>query len=679
MLCMSTVTDIKELYDVQKRGSEAPIYTVAENSYRSKVLSRLQQCFVVREGQHMELNNMTYSEYYLINRQQDMAYNPPKRNLADSRIVSGVTHEKDSTILSILTSLNLQPKVRVFDSNDHELVDASTVLTARLKKALIKDNFKEKEQRLLRVNISQGNVFSQVRRDIRWTAKKIQINKTEDPAKKKFRTVLEKTDFGTTTDLIPNTGIFFPNIIEPDMTKQPYLFAVMHLSTEEMAQIYKDFPRWKNVPKYPSQTVPVNVNGIWGDYFLQIPTQNFTEVIIYQNQMENECNVYLNGVQMFPVDEQDGMVLGYPLTEFSASGKYNIVKGDNELIPFFAYGKSTPAKTQVKEETINELMRLMVYKMRQSAKPPVGNNSDKILQSNVWDPGVITPDIRKEDLSILTPNAGITSADFQFYNLVQQSISDSSVSASVEGTNTEKGLTATQYLDQKRENLKKLGLSIDNTIQFYQKLFWLILYEEIDCLDQKESQYDLEDQQFKEAYSSFSIDHPIDGSKGRLDVKFVDDNAERYAQGNTLLKDMTTQEDKSKVPTRTMYVRPDYIQGIVKNLSNKIYIDVVAEPEGQGQQLLGALFNLLTEYANLRGGDTKNINFDYIEKIIGENSGFDSEKIFTKAPPVDINQQAGDPSLTPDGQPIPGVPSAPKPSFIPVNKTKKAPNTILAK
>lgn len=665
-------TTVKQLYDVQKRGTVAPDYSRAETYYRSDVLTKLQNAYVLREGTHMELNDMTYSEYYLINRQQDMAYNPPKRNAADSRIVSGVTHEKDSTILSLLMALNLQPRVRVFDNKDTELVDASTVMTAHLKKSLIKDKFKDKMPKLLRVNISQGNVFAQVKRDLRWCAKKVQTNKTDDPAKKQFKTILEKKDYGCTAVLIPNTGIFFPNLLETDFEKQPYIFSVMHLPTDDVAQVFKDFPRWKNIPKYPSQTVPVNVNGLWGDYFLQVPVQNYTEVIVYENKAKNEANVYLNGVQMFPVTEQDGMVLGYPLTEFSPSGNYDIVKGDNELIPFFAYGKSTPAKTQVKEETINELMRLMVYKMRQAAKPPIGNNSDKVLQANVWDPGVVTPDIRKDDLSILTPNAGITSADFSFYELVQKSIADSSVSASVEGTNTDQGLTATQYLDQKKENLKKLGLSIDNTISFLSRLYWLFLYEEISYLDVKNKQYDPEEEAFIEAYQSFSVDHKIDGMTGRLKINLVDDNSMR--DGNEYFKNQTTMEDKADVPTREFYVRPDYIKGIMNNLSNKIYIDVVAEPEGQGQQLLSSLFNLLTEYANLRGGDTQNIDWDYIESLIGENSGFEQTKIFKKAPPIQMQPEG----MLPPGTPPPNTASAPRPSLIQRNATRKAPNKVLA-
>jgi len=389
---------------------------------------------------------------------------------------------------------------------------------------------------------------------------------------------------------------------------------------------------------------------------------------MYQSEPYNEYQVMLNGVMMFDLQEENGVVTGFPLTYFSPSGKYTIAKGDNETIPFFTYGKSTPSKNQVKEETINELLRLMVYKMRQSAKPPVGNNSDKVLQSNVWDPGVVTPDIRKDDLSILTPNAGITGADFSFYQLIQQSISESSVSQSVEGTNQNE-LTATQYLDQKRENLKKLGLSIDNTINFLREIYWMRLYNEISYFNKKKKTYSPDDDEFVEAYQSFVVDENIDGAKGKLEVNLVDDNTGR--SGNDFMKGLANLEDESETPKRIMFVKPDYIQNLMKNLKNKIYIDVVAEPEGQGQQLLSSLFNLLAQYANIRGGNTQNINFDYIEKIIGDNSGFDASKLFVKAEP----QQN---PMLPEGTPPPGAASAPRPAFIPQNKTRQTPNRVLA-
>src|ERR1700733_6624080 len=137
-------TQPKSIYDSLTRGAEAPVYTAEEGAYRSKIINELQMDYKIREQSHMELDDKTYSEYYLINRQQDMAYNPPRKNNSDSRIVSGITHEKDNTILSIITDMNFQPKVRIFDKDNNELEDAGVVLTARLKKTLIEDCFKEK-------------------------------------------------------------------------------------------------------------------------------------------------------------------------------------------------------------------------------------------------------------------------------------------------------------------------------------------------------------------------------------------------------------------------------------------------------------------------------------------------------------------------------------------------------
>lgn len=613
------------LYDEKDRGAPMPPYTEEQARYRSDVLTKLQYDYVIREQTHMELNDMCYSEYYLRNRQQDFAYNPPRKNPQDSRIVSGITHEKDNTILSILTEMNFQPKVRIYDNNDIELQDAGTVLTAILKKSLIKEKFNEKLAEYLRVNISQGNVFVEEKPNCKkFKTKKIQTNKTEDPFKMKWNTIIEKDYSNSETTLIPNTAVFLSNLLEPDLHKQDHITIVMHMPRSIVETYYKDFPLWKNVPQGATRIIPQNVSGIWSDYYIQQPADKYVEVIIYQSEVRNEYNVFLNGVMMYPIQVQDGMITGFPLTYISPSGKYSIIKGDNERIPFFAYGKSVPSKTEVKEETMNELMRLMVFKMRQAARPPVGNNSDKILPANIWDPGVVTPDVRKDDLSILTPNSGITSSDFSFYELISTSINESSVSISLEGGNQESNITATQFLDQKKQSLKKLGLSIDNTIAFLKEFYWLRLFNEIQKVTEKKTKYNHEDEKLIEAFEDLIVE---DGNKEKIHVKMVDSNIGMTEQ------DVLDEEEESKTPTKILYTRPDWLQNLVNNLKDKMYIDVIAEPEGQNQSLISILFNLLTGYANLRGGVIHNLNFEYIDKIVGENSGFESDKLFLKTPP----------------------------------------------
>jgi hypothetical protein len=105
-----------------------------------------------------------------------------------------------------------------------------------------------------------------------------------------------------------------------------------------------------------------------------------------------------------------------------------------------------------------------------------------------------------------------------------------------------------------------------------------------------------------------------------------------------------------------------------------MYIKVVSEPEGQNQSLIGALFNNLTAYSNLRGGVIPNLNFEYIDKIIDENSGFEKNKLFTKVP-VDQMSQLFQPQQGIEGVAsqagVPGVPQR-------ASKPKPPANNILA-
>lgn len=657
-------TQQKSLYDSRLRNAEVPDYTPEEEKFRSKILNQLQMDYMLREQTHMELDDKTYSQYYLINRQQDMAYNPPRRNRQDSRIVSGITHEKDNTILSILNDMNFQPKVRIYDKDNTELEDAGVVLTARLRKSLIQDDFKKKLSDFSRVNIAQGNVFIEERPYVeKYVTTKVPLGpKTKDPFKLKWKTIVEKEMQGCSSNLIPNTAVFLPNLLEKDIHKQDHVWVVLHVPKATVAQYYKDFPRWKNVPQYPTRMIPTNVDGIWGDYFLQQPQDDYMEVAMYQSEARNEYQVLINGVMMYPCQTENGITTAFPLTYFSPSGCYTIVKGDNEPIPFFAYGKSVPSKTEVKEETMNELMRLMVYKMRQAARPPIGNNSDKILQSNIWDPGIITPDISKDDLSILTPNAGITQSDFSFYKLVSESIADSSVSDTVEGGNDQANITATQYVDQKKQSLKKLGLSIDSTINFLREVYWLRLFNDVQYITQKDKKYDAETDSLVEAYDDFMIDDSsVDGTSRKTIVRFTDDNTERDSY------DIMNEEEKLGGDTRIIYARPSYIKNLIDNLYDKMYIEVISEPEGQNQSLLTILFNLLTQYANIRGGVIPNLNYDYVDKIISQNSGFQSDKLFIK----NVTQQPMMPGMEEGMEPTGSSP------VLPMNPSSNGSNAIL--
>jgi hypothetical protein len=151
---------LNSLYDTKTRGAEAPDYSQNEMKYRSDLLNKLQLSYKTREQPHQELNDKSYSEYYLINRQQDMAYNPPKKNPSDSRVVTGVIHEKDTTVQEIISSMNLQPQVCFYDEDNPDYADIGNFLTAKLRNSFEKEVFDAKSPEYIRINISQGNVFA---------------------------------------------------------------------------------------------------------------------------------------------------------------------------------------------------------------------------------------------------------------------------------------------------------------------------------------------------------------------------------------------------------------------------------------------------------------------------------------------------------------------------------------
>lgn len=640
---MDKTLKVSTFYDVKKRGADAPAYSDAENRYRALLLNNLQIAYGVREQYHMELNDKTYSEYYLINKQQDMAYNPPKKNASDSRIVTGIIHEKDTTIQSIIVDMNLQPKVEFYERGEEVMEELASLLTARLKKSLEQENFKEKLSEFIRILLSQGNAFIIDEKKKKFEAKKVITASKEDPSKSKWTTVIEEGPEFCEAAAIPNTCVFMPNLLECDMHKQPYIYMVVHMPRVSVEQVYRNYPRWNNVPKYPTNTVPPDVQGLWGDFYLTQPQAEFCEVIIYQSEPNNEYQVFINGVMMLPVQEENGKVIGFPLTYYSPSGTYTIVKGDNEKIPFFAYSKSIPTKNEVKEEVANELLRIMVHKMRYSAFPSIGNNADKVLPTNIWDPSTIIPDLKATDLSVLNPNGMITQADFSFYQLILSSIDETSISKSLEGAQTN-NQTATQYVDQKKEALKKLGISIDGVVDMLREIYWLRLWNEIEYFDRKVKKWSKEDQEFIDAYDSFVSEESIGGEMGSVNYNLTDNTMEQDMQ------DVFKKEFMSNKPVRNKFVNPKGVKDMVKKLKDSLYIKVLSQPEGQNTSLLGILFNILMQYGQVQGKPIENLNLDYIDSLIGQNSGFEADKIFTKDKQVPLQQPMIDPMT---GQPIP--------------------------
>src|SRR5204863_7361783 len=99
---------------------EAPKLSKDEISQRSVHIQMLMQAAMVRESPQPQFDGMGYSMYNQTNEMADMSFLPPKKNKNESRLVTGTTHEKDTTLLSMMLNFNFEVKIRAFDQDNNE-------------------------------------------------------------------------------------------------------------------------------------------------------------------------------------------------------------------------------------------------------------------------------------------------------------------------------------------------------------------------------------------------------------------------------------------------------------------------------------------------------------------------------------------------------------------------------
>ena len=230
-------------------------------------------------------------------------------------------------------------------------------------------------------------------------------------------------------------------------------------------------------------------------------------------------------------------------------------------------------------------------------------------------------------------------------------------------------MTLGQYNDQKKEGLKKLGLSIDNFTDFLREVYWKILDNEISYIDQQVSKYNPDTDQFEKAYDSFSSEASAGGKKGHLKVNLMDDTSK------VDLYQEAQKEAKLPGTHRSMYAKPKVLKQIYTQMRDQIKIQVLSEPEGEQVTLLSFLFNTLQNYTNLKG-DSKKINFDYLETLISDNSGFDPTKVFLDEP-LEPPAPANGAGMVANGAGGPGPVGAVSPMQLNQNMSMKK-NKVLA-
>lgn len=228
------------------------IYSPQEIKVRNELIKICTAARDERERPHNEFDGMTYSQNYDTNKKADMSYIPPKINKDDKRIVTGITREKDNTLLSSLLAYNFKADITAYDDTEMIFPQLGNNMEDIVTKSRELEQWEKIRPLLYRELIAQGDVFWE---DI-WECVYTPEFKNEGnwkPGQKiadaEFKKSLIPTKFErAAVKLHPGKNVYVSNFYEMDHKKQATVFTYEVIDRSVAEAIYGTWDRWESVP-----------------------------------------------------------------------------------------------------------------------------------------------------------------------------------------------------------------------------------------------------------------------------------------------------------------------------------------------------------------------------------------------------------------------------------------------
>lgn len=644
--------------------TEAPDLSMEEIRERSFDLYRLFQISQVRESALPQFNGMGYSRWNETNEMNDQSFLAPKKNKGDSRITTGITHEKDSSLVSFFLNLNFEGTIRVF-KDDKEMEELGTALTKMVRKSREEEFYNDKRQQFYRNYVVQGTTFSKEEYIEMWVPDKEivgDIDMTRPDLVKWIDKGWKKISAGCQTTLTDGKKVFLEDIRIKDIQKQPGVYTVEYIPREILQAIWGKTKRWKNVPYYVTPTAQslgtLAQGSIYSDWIWGEIDFNKCEVICVYRPFEQRFQMYFNGVPMLKAK--------FPLKVVSPWGLIPIAKGDSSPMNMFAYSQSEASKTKIDQAVFDELLQNMVMKSRQSAMVPRANNSGRALTPDMFTGGRIVANIQAADVEPLIKDPGITVADFSFYKIFQEQISAKTVNQFFESGKPEDTQTKTlgEYMDQQKKHMMKLGGLLDGLTNWEKQMMRL----RVANLLAHGAQVD----HATGAYKNITVhDSMSDGTKGLNIMKF---QSPIEKTSEDVFNEQREYQKQNGVQAEISYLDPEQMKDMLDDESYCFYYEVIPVDKNNDKLAQIVFVSMIQTAAATFGPDS--LNVENLKKQFAMKFGVAYDDLFLSAQDIQMKQQmaaaeaakaaaTGLPDLgAKKGAPVqPGAP-APQPALI---------------
>ena len=606
-------------------------YTKEQKEAYGFYLRRFESARKQRHQNREEFDDLNLETDYILNKRAANAYLPPKKNDDEVRIVTGTTEKKIEVIYNELVGMNVQPEAQVFDKDDNELrglgQDFMDIVT-RTNQIERDDDF---WGAFVFELITQRAAFIEETDEYVEYYNRGKSSMFDGSIKKEKRKPV--TFHRARKRLLTSLQVFLGDMNIPAwrFQEQPYILKYVRRTYDEAKTQYGSWENWDKVVKGGSFA-----NSPWGYRMYKIDNEEVEE-IHYLDPSKDEYQIMINGVLMF----NEPAPLFYTVTE---DRRYpmtmKVLKG---MGSDFAYGKPLTASAKTLQGLNSETIRLLIRKFRQAIEPPMVSKGRKIYSKDIWTAGAVTYGLSASDFEVLNKtNQGITNSEFSLYDLIEKKTEEFiGASNTAQGMKEGGSTTATEIVNQQRQFIKQLGLSVLALMAAKRDATYLRIYNLLEnFVNPIERQLDSTTNELIDIYDKFTImDAQFEnGKKGKKIVQFVDKPVtdEEMSQVYQYEQD---QEAKGN-PTRIRFINAKMLQEIPS-----FWYVTVAPRERDGSALSKVMFSdKLKQAVDIMTVTQRPINAD---KVIDEYEfTWQIKDMFKKTAPVD---QAASPEAKAQG------------------------------